>query len=132
MPGVPIEMPSDTVIVLKVIAFAPASSTPRPPARQLVDVHVAGRQIAPGRGDADLRLLEIGVDEADRAQHRAARRLLDAVDHHTRIARVSTAADFFLTWLASFGMDPRGGKHKHAATRNAGAIARGPAVRCAA
>ncbi len=28
MPGVPIEMPSETVMVLKVTAFAPAASTP--------------------------------------------------------------------------------------------------------
>ena len=57
MPGVPIEMPSDTVMVPKVVLL--------PPGRvgalggrvgQLVDVHVAGREVAPGRGDADLRL----------------------------------------------------------------------------
>ena len=60
MPCVPIEMPSETVMVLKMIALPPAASTPAGGlARELVDVHVAGRDLAPGRGDADLRLLEI-------------------------------------------------------------------------
>ena len=54
-------------------------------ARELVDVHVAGREIAPGRGDADLRLVEIALAEPDRVQHGARRRLFDAVDHQARI-----------------------------------------------
>ena len=93
MPGVPMEMPSETVMVLKVTALPPAASAPGGRlARQLADVHVAGCQIAPGRGDADLRLVEIGFAEADGAQHRARRRLLDAIDHQPRIAARITAA----------------------------------------
>ncbi len=79
-------MPSDTVMVLKVTALAPAASTPgRRQAGELVDVHVAGREIAPGRGDADLRLLEIGLAEAHGMQHGASRRLFDAIDHQARV-----------------------------------------------
>ena len=88
MPGVPIEMPSDTVMVLKIDALAAGRiDARRRRARQLVDVHVAGREVAPGRGDADLRLAEIAIVEADRAQHRAAGRLLDAVEHELRVRR---------------------------------------------
>ena len=54
-------------------------------AREAVDVHVAGRDHAPGRGDADLRLREIRVREADGAQHGAARRLRKAVDDDARV-----------------------------------------------
>ena len=39
--------------------------------RELVDVHVARRDIAPGGGDADERLLEILGLEADRIKHGA-------------------------------------------------------------
>ena len=55
-------------------------------ARQLGDVHVAGGEIGPGRGDADLRLGEILIGEADRAQHGARGRLLDAVHDQARVA----------------------------------------------
>ena len=73
MPSVPIEMPSDTVMVLKITGLAPAAvdaggGVPR----QLVDVHVARRHLAPRRADADLRLREVGAREADGVQHRAA------------------------------------------------------------
>jgi hypothetical protein len=54
MPSVPMEMPSEMVMVLKMTALPPAALTPaaaRGPA--LVDVHVAGRHHAPGGGDAD-------------------------------------------------------------------------------
>ena len=62
MPGVPIEMPSETVMVLKIIALAAGGiGALRRRVGQLVDVHVAGREHAPGRGDADLRLLEVAV-----------------------------------------------------------------------
>jgi hypothetical protein len=33
--------------------------------RQFVDVHIAGRDHAPGRGDTDLRFFEIVVAETD-------------------------------------------------------------------
>src|SRR5690606_16393410 len=45
--------------------------------RELVDMHVARREITPRRGDADRGLLEIGIFVADRAQHRAAWGLLE-------------------------------------------------------
>ncbi len=83
MPGVPIEIPSDTVMVLKVMALAPARLDSRGgQSRQLVDVHIAGRQVAPGRGNADLRLFEIGIEESNGTQHRAAGRLRHPVDHN--------------------------------------------------
>ena len=56
----------------------------RRPPRQPVDVHVAGRDLAPGRGDADLRLPEIGAGEADRVQHGAAGRAFHAVRDRLR------------------------------------------------
>src|SRR6516162_6175773 len=40
------------------------------------DVGVAGRDISPGRGDADLGLAEVLIVKAHRAQHGARRRLL--------------------------------------------------------
>ena len=39
--------------------------------REIADVHVARRDIRPRRGNADLRLAEISLLEADRAQHGA-------------------------------------------------------------
>ena len=46
IPSVPIEIASDTVMVLKITALPPAASTP-PAAcsRQLVDMNVAGRDL---------------------------------------------------------------------------------------
>src|SRR6185437_12566256 len=53
-------------------------------------MHVAGCYIGPRRGDADLRLGEILVLEADGPQHGARRRLLDTVDHQPRmLARIN-------------------------------------------
>ena len=49
--------------------------------RQLVDVHVAGRDHRPGGGDADLRFLEVLVRETHCAQHGSSRRAFHAVDH---------------------------------------------------
>ena len=87
MPGVPIEMPSDTVMVLNSTLLPPASSAPAAAcSRELVDVHVAGREHAPGRRDADLRLREVGVLESDGAQHRAAGACVEAVDDDARVA----------------------------------------------
>ncbi len=82
MPSVPMEMPSEMVMVLNTTALPLAMLAPSAAfRRQLVDVHIAGCDHAPGRGDADLGLLEIGVIEADRAQHRAARGAVGAVDY---------------------------------------------------
>ena len=53
--------------------------------RELVDVHVAGREVRPGGSHADLRLLEVGVLESHGAQHGARRRLLRAIDHQPRV-----------------------------------------------
>ena len=55
-------------------------------AREFVDVHVTGRQVAPGRRDADLRLGEIGVAEAHGMQHRAGGSLFETIHNGSRIA----------------------------------------------
>ena len=49
--------------------------TPASGFREITDVQVAGRDAAPGRCDPDLGAREVGVGEADRAQHGAG--------HHT-------------------------------------------------
>ncbi len=54
--------------------------------RERVDVHVARRQRAAGRRDADLRLREVGIGETDRAQHRARRCVDETVDDARRVA----------------------------------------------
>jgi hypothetical protein len=59
MPSVPMEMPSEMVMVLNTTALPPDSLMPGRPDRQLVDVHVARRDHAPGGGDADLGLAKI-------------------------------------------------------------------------
>ena len=98
IPSVPIEMPSEMVMVLKMTALPPASLTPaRRLPRQLVDVHVARRHLAPRRADADLRLLEILARESDRVQHgapggarrdrRAPSRSADVVSLATRMSQ---------------------------------------------
>ena len=57
MPSVPIEMPSEMVMVLKMSALPPAASRGGGGlAGECVNVDVAGRHLAPGGGDADLRL----------------------------------------------------------------------------
>jgi hypothetical protein len=78
MPSVPIEMPSEIVMVLNTTALPFALGCFQ---RQLIDMHVTGRDHAPGRRDADLRFFEIGVVESHRAQHRAARGAIGAVDY---------------------------------------------------
>ena len=86
MPGVPMQMPSETVMVPKMIALPPAGVRPGlglP--RELVDVHVAGRDHAPGRGDADLRFLEILARESDRMKHRPAGRPLGSIGDQARM-----------------------------------------------
>ena len=74
IPSVPIEMPSDTAMVLNSTGVPPASRMPcftfsarRP------QVHVAGRDLGPGVGDADERLLEVGVGVAGPLEHGARR-----------------------------------------------------------
>ena len=47
---------------------------------QAVDVHVAGGDHGPGRGDADDGLLEVGVVEAHRPEHRSAGGAIGAID----------------------------------------------------
>jgi len=51
-----------------------------------VEMHVAGRDHAPGRRDADLRLMKIVLGESDSPKHCAARRMLGAIDNDTRVA----------------------------------------------
>ena len=88
MPSVPIEMPSDTVIVLKMTAFPPAASAPAAASRaRFVDVDVARRDLAPRGGDADLRTGKILTLEADGVEHGAARGAVGAVEHRTGNAR---------------------------------------------
>ena len=50
---------------------------------ELVDVDVAGRDLAPGGGNADLRLGEIVFLKTNRVKHRAARRTVGAIKHQT-------------------------------------------------
>ena len=60
--------------------------------RELVDVHVAGREVRPRRGDADLRLAEVRVFETHGPQHRPRGALLRAVHDQARMrARVDLA-----------------------------------------
>ena len=47
---------------------------------ELVDMHIAGGHHAPGRGDAYLWFLEIGIVKPNRTQHRTARSAFDAID----------------------------------------------------
>ncbi len=49
------------------------------PLREPVERHVAGRHLVPRRRNTDLRLAEVGVGHADRAQHRAGRSPLHPV-----------------------------------------------------
>ena len=53
--------------------------------RELVDVRIARRDVAPRRGNPDLRLAEVAIREAHGAQHGPARRLLDAIEHELRV-----------------------------------------------
>ena len=83
MPSVPMEMPSEIVMVLKISALGPGGggSRRRRWRARLVDVDVAGRDLAPGRGDADLRFGEILGLEADGVEHGTAGGALGAVEH---------------------------------------------------
>ena len=70
---------------------------------ETVDVHVAGRQRAPGRRDADLRAAEIAVVVTDRPQHRPARGLLDAVEDDPGMgARIGSGLS---TWTSTSILD---------------------------
>ena len=79
IPSVPIEMPSLTVMVPKICGMAPAALTAAS-ARcgEHVEPGVAGRDGAVAVGDADDRLAEVGVAEADGAEHGPVGRALDA------------------------------------------------------
>ena len=80
IPSVPIEMPSLTVMVPKICGMAPAARTAAS-ARwaRTSSPGVARRDGAVAVGDADDRLAEIVVAEADGAQHGAVGRALHAV-----------------------------------------------------
>ncbi len=87
MPGEPMEMPSDTVMVFEQHALAPCRiHALRRGTRQLGDMHIARREIGPGGGNADLRLAEIGIGETHRAQHGARGSLLRSIHDQSRIA----------------------------------------------
>ena len=80
-PSVPIEMASDTVMVLKITGLAPAlRHAVGGVTREHVDVHVARRHLAPRRADADLGLREVLAREADGVQHGAPGRAFGAVE----------------------------------------------------
>jgi hypothetical protein len=68
IPSVPMEMPSEMVMVLKITPLPPAASTPAQASRASFDVHVAGGDHAPGGGDADGGFWKsaLGGNEADR------------------------------------------------------------------
>jgi hypothetical protein len=72
MPGAPLEMPSETVIVPNVVLLPPAFDRGRRRA-PAVDVHVARSQVAPRRGEPMAGLKSASL--ADSTQHRAAGRL---------------------------------------------------------
>ena len=81
----PIEMPSETVMVLNSTLLPPAASTPAQLSRasssmcMLQGVRFAQVEAMPICG-----LLEVRIAEADRAQHRARGRLLVPIHHHAR------------------------------------------------
>ena len=52
---------------------------------QLIDMHIARRHHAPGGGDADLALREIGVAEPHRVQHGAAGSAVGAIDDNAGV-----------------------------------------------
>ena len=68
---------------------------------ELVEMHVAGREVRPARGDADLRPSEVRVGEPHRAQHRPGRRLLRSVDDQARPAPRVDACGGFLHGLGA-------------------------------
>ena len=75
MPSVPIEMPSETPIVLKRMPTSPAAATPFFTSRgEIEEVHVAGVALEPDARDADLRLVHVGLGEARGVEHAPARR----------------------------------------------------------
>ena len=71
MPSVPIDTPSLTAIVLNSIGVPPAARMPvLDELGQAPLVVVAGHRLDPRRRDADDRLGEVLVGEADRLEHR--------------------------------------------------------------
>ena len=85
IPVVPIETPSETEIVLNSIGVPPAARMPvLDVPREHALVEVARHRLDPGRRDADERLREILVGEADRLQHRPRGRAVDAVGRARR------------------------------------------------
>src|SRR5207245_4338149 len=69
-------------------------------AGQIADVHVAGRDVSPGRGHADLRPVEVLVPEPDRPEHGARGGLPGAVHHDSRVrARINA---LFHSWTLVF------------------------------
>jgi hypothetical protein len=72
---------------------------------QLVNMDVAGSQVTPGRGNADLRLLEIFILEPDSAEHPAARGTVESIDD-----RGGMGAFFFIAhgfqWCEGAGQLP--------------------------
>ena len=94
IPSVPIEMPSETVMVPNATGLAAGGGhAGRRARRQPVEVHVARRHLAPGRADADLRPGEVLAREADGVQHRPPRRTRGAVEDLRRVGRAAGPGD---------------------------------------
>ena len=69
MPCVPMVMPSEMVMVLNSIGVPPASRMPCFDGfGDLAQMEVAGADLGPGVGDADDRLVQVFLREADAAQ----------------------------------------------------------------
>ena len=80
MPSWPIAMPSETAIVVNSIGHRAALAHALLRERgELAEVVVAGRDLVPARGHADLRLAEVLLGEPDRAEHRAGGRAFGAL-----------------------------------------------------
>ena len=80
MPSVPMVSPSEMAMVLNSMGVPPAARMPSfTLADEAAQVEVAGHGFDPGIGDADERLGEIGVGEADGFEHGARGRAVASV-----------------------------------------------------
>src|SRR5690554_5870067 len=86
IPSVPLAMPSEMVMVLKIPLAAGTIGTVAGMARQLINMAVAGCEIAPGGGDAHLGPGEISIGETHRTQHGTTGRLAGAIHHRGGVA----------------------------------------------
>ena len=109
MPSWPIEMPSDTAMVVNSIGKPPAARTPslaRLASRASGMLH--GVTSFQRRGHADLGLVPVVVGHADGPQHGPGRRLLHAVGDVVRARLQSSAMGGTLPRACSADSGPRG------------------------